>query len=110
MVFFKHQYITNPTVLPESHVVAAAQQLTVALQGNITTGNKTAEALQKVSKLFTKITIAKIEVAKAKTMHNKVHATQAARLATHIPRVAAPISRVEMPIPRVTKIAEAHRT
>jgi hypothetical protein len=24
-VFFKHQYITNPTVSPESHVVAAAQ-------------------------------------------------------------------------------------
>ncbi len=44
-VFFKHQYITNPTVSPESHVVAAAQQLTIALQGNIPTGNKTAEAL-----------------------------------------------------------------
>jgi hypothetical protein len=29
-VFFKHQYITNPTVSPESHVVAAAQQLTIA--------------------------------------------------------------------------------
>jgi hypothetical protein len=37
MVFFKHQYITNPTVSPESHVVAAAQQLTIALQGNIPT-------------------------------------------------------------------------
>jgi hypothetical protein len=53
-VFFKHQYITNPTISPESHVIAAAQQLTIALQGNIPTGNKTTEALQKVSKLFTK--------------------------------------------------------
>ncbi len=40
-------------------MVAAAQQLTIALQGNIPTGNKTAEALQKISKLFTKIAMAK---------------------------------------------------
>jgi hypothetical protein len=72
MVFFKHQYITNPTVSPESHVVAAAQQLTIALQGNIPTRNKTAEALRKVSKLFTKIAMAKNELAKAKTMCNRV--------------------------------------
>jgi hypothetical protein len=58
-VFFKHQYITNPTVLPESHVVAAAQQLATALKGNIPAGNETAEALMKVSKLFTKIAAAK---------------------------------------------------
>jgi hypothetical protein len=103
MVFFKHQYITNPIVSPESHVAAAAQQLTIALQGNIPTGNKTAEALQKVSKLFTKTAMAKNEVAKAKTMRNRVCATQA----MHIPRV---IPRVEMPIPRVIKITDAHRT
>jgi hypothetical protein len=59
MVFFKHQYITNPTVSPEFHVVTVAQQLTIALQGNIPTGNKTAEALRKVSELFTKIAMAK---------------------------------------------------
>jgi hypothetical protein len=52
-VFFKHQCITNPTVSPETHVVAAAQQQTIALQGNIPTGNMTAEALQNASKLFT---------------------------------------------------------
>jgi len=52
-VFFKHQYITNPAISPESHVVAAAQQLATALKGNIPAGNKTAEALTKVSKLFT---------------------------------------------------------
>jgi hypothetical protein len=44
-VFFKHQYITNPTISPKSHVVAVAQQLTIALQGNMPTGNKTAEAV-----------------------------------------------------------------
>ncbi len=109
-VFFKHQYITNPTISPESHVAAVAQQLTNMLQGNIPTGNKTAEALQKVSKLFTKIVMAKNGLAKAKTMHNRVHANQAARQATHIPRAEAPIPRVETPHPRVTKIAEAHPT
>ncbi len=39
-VFFNHQYITNPTISPESHMVAAAQRLIIALQGNIPTGNK----------------------------------------------------------------------
>jgi hypothetical protein len=109
-LFFKHQYITNPTVSPESHVVAAAQQLTIALQGSIPTRNKTAEALQKVSKLFTKIAMTKNELAKAKTMHNRVCANQAAWQATHIPRVEAPIPRVETPHARVTKIAEVHPT
>ncbi len=94
-VFFKHQYITNPTVSLESHVFAAVQKLTIALQGNIPTGNKIAEALQKVSKLFTKIAMARNELAKAKTMHNRVCANQAAWQATHIPRVEAPIPRVE---------------
>ncbi len=30
-IVFKHQYITSPTISPESHVVAAAQQLVMAL-------------------------------------------------------------------------------
>ncbi len=54
-VVFKHQYMTSPTFSPESHVVVAAQQLVMALQGNIPAGNKMAEALTKVSKLFTQI-------------------------------------------------------
>jgi hypothetical protein len=36
-------------------MVVAAQQLTITLQGNMPTRNETTEALQKVSKLFTKI-------------------------------------------------------
>jgi hypothetical protein len=35
-------------------MVAAVQQLVTALQGNIPTGNEMAEALTRVSKLFTK--------------------------------------------------------
>ncbi len=60
-VHFKHQYITKPTLSPESHVVAVAQKLATALQGNIPAGNETAEALKKVSELFTKIALAKNE-------------------------------------------------
>jgi hypothetical protein len=93
-VFFKHQYITNPTVSPESHVVAAAQQLATALKGNIPAGNKTVEALKKVSKLFTKIVATKNKAAKAKEQCNRVRATPAARKTTHSPRVEALIPRV----------------
>jgi hypothetical protein len=62
-VFFKHQYITNPKVSPEIMVIQAAQQLTSALQGNIAPETKTAEALHRVSKLFTKIVLAKASAA-----------------------------------------------
>ncbi len=44
-VYFKHL-----TISPESHVVAAAQQLMQALKGNIPAGNKMAEALTKASR------------------------------------------------------------
>jgi hypothetical protein len=54
-ILFKHQYITSPTISPEFHVVAAVQQIVTALQGNIPAGNETAEALTKVSELFTKL-------------------------------------------------------
>jgi hypothetical protein len=97
-VFFKHQYITNPTVSPESHVVAAAQQLATALHGNIPTGNETAEALKKVSDLFTKIVATKSEVAKAKAQRNRVCTTPTARQTTHLPRVEAPLPRVADPL------------
>ena len=96
-VHFKHQYITNLTVSPESHVVAAAQQLTTALQGNIPAGNETAEALQKVSNLFANIAMAKSKGAKIKAQSNRVRATPAARQTTHLPRVEAPIPRVADP-------------
>jgi hypothetical protein len=110
MVFFKHQYITNQTVSPEPHIIAAAQQLATALTGNIPAGNKTAAALNKVSELFTKIAAAKNEASKAKAQCNRVRATPAARQTTHLPRVEAPIPRVANPpeaaccvAPRVAK-------
>ncbi len=54
-VAFQHQYITNPMVSPESHVIAVAQQLATALKGNIPMGNETVEALSMVSMPFAKM-------------------------------------------------------
>ncbi len=100
-VNFKHQYITNPTVSPDSPVVAVAQQLTAALKGNIPGGNETMEGLTKVSKLFTKIAVMKQEVAAAKAQWNNLQAHPAARQTPLLPRVAAPAPRVVATVPRV---------
>jgi hypothetical protein len=107
MVFFKHQYITNPVVSPESLVVAAAQQLTTALKENIPTGNETAEALKKVSVLFTKIAEAKAAVAKAKEQRNRLRTHPEARQTIPLPRVTEQNPRVEMSIPRVDETPKA---
>jgi hypothetical protein len=53
-VHFQHKYITNPEISPKSHVVAASQQLTIALKGNIPAGNKALKGLKKLSKIFKK--------------------------------------------------------
>ncbi len=106
-VLFKHQYITSPTISPESHVVAAVQQLVTALRCNIPTGNETVEALTRVTKLFTKIALAKKEVAKAKEQRNRLRANPSAQITTHLPRVAVPPPRVDVPVPRVAKAPQA---
>jgi hypothetical protein len=106
-VVFKHQHITSPTISPESHVVAAAQQLVTALQGNIPAGNETAEALTKVSEIFTKFALAKKEVAKTKEQRNGLQANPLAWITTHLPRVAVPPPWVDVPVPRVTKATQA---
>jgi hypothetical protein len=69
---FQHQYITTPMISPESRVIAAAQQLTAALKGSTPTGNDTADALTKVSKLFAKIVAAKKTAAAAKEQRNRL--------------------------------------
>jgi hypothetical protein len=100
-VNFKHQYITNPTVSPESLFIATAQQSTAALKGNIPGGNETMEGLTKMSKLFTRIAVAKQEVAAAKAQQNKLRAHPAAQQTPLLPRVAAPAPRVVTTVPRV---------
>ncbi len=105
--FFKHQYITNPTVSPESLVVAAAQQLTSTLKGNIPMGNETAEALKKVGELFTKIVEVKVNIAKAKEQQNRICTHPDACRAIPLPRVVEQNPRVELSIPRVDKAPKA---
>ena len=102
-IIFKHQYITNLTISPESHVVAAAQQLATALKGNIPAGNETAEALKKVSELFTKIAAAKQAAAVAKVQRN----TLRVRMMTHQPQVAVAPPRVHVQISRVAELPQA---
>ncbi len=88
-------------------MMAAAQQLVTALQGNIPTSNETAEALIRVSKLFTKIALAKKEVAKVKEQRNRLRANPSAQTTTHLPRVAVPPPRVDVPDPKVAKAPQA---
>jgi hypothetical protein len=71
-VFLKHQYITNPQVAPKTVVLKVASDTTSALKGTVSCNGKTAEALQKFSKLFTKIAMAKSELAKAKEQQNNL--------------------------------------
>jgi hypothetical protein len=54
-IFFKHQYITNPQVTPETLILKAAAELTSALKGTVSRETETADALAKVSTLFAKI-------------------------------------------------------
>jgi hypothetical protein len=65
-VFFKHQYITNPQIMPETLVIKAAAELTNVLKGTVSRDGKTVEALQKVSSLFTKIAAAKAATTRAR--------------------------------------------
>ncbi len=63
----KHQYIMNPLVTPKTLVIKEALDFTSALRGKVSCDHgKAAEALQKFSKLFTKIATTKSELAKGK--------------------------------------------
>jgi hypothetical protein len=86
-VFFKHQYVTNPQITPETLVIKAAAELTSALKGLVSQDVETADALAKVGDLFHKIAAAKADRAKAKEQRN-LHRTH-------------PISCQVVPLPRV---------
>jgi hypothetical protein len=53
-VFFKHKYLTNPSVTPADALIAAAQHMTAALRSNLPTsmGEGALEALQKLENIF----------------------------------------------------------
>ncbi|KAL7530483.1 LOW QUALITY PROTEIN: hypothetical protein ACHAXR_003517 [Thalassiosira sp. AJA248-18] len=54
-LFFKHKYLTSPSITPEDAVVAAAQQLAQAIGGNSKGENKAMAALKEAAKLFENI-------------------------------------------------------
>ncbi len=108
-VFFKHQYITIPQVTPKTLVIKAALDLTSALKGTISRNGETADALQKFSKPFTKIAIAKSELAKAKEQWNNLQNHPNARQAIPLPRVAKRPPTPASQLPRVLiEITEAN--
>jgi hypothetical protein len=86
-VFFKHQYITNPQLMPETLVLKAALELTSALKGTVSREAETADALARVSELFHKIAEAKAATAKAKEQRNTHRTHPYARRAVPLPRV-----------------------
>jgi hypothetical protein len=101
-VFFKHQYITNRQLTPETLVMKAAVELTSALKGTVLQDAETADALVKVSDLFQKIAASKADRAKAKEQWNQHRTHPSSRRAVPIPRVEKePPARHAVPIPRV---------
>ncbi len=101
-VFFKHQYITNLQITPETLVMKAAGELPSALKGTISRDAETVEALKKVGELFHKIAAAKAATAKAKEQRNQHRTHPTARHALPLPRVVTnpPVPPV-VPLPRV---------
>jgi hypothetical protein len=101
-VFFKHQYITYPQIIPETLVMKAAAELTSALKGTVSKDGETADALTKVSELFQTIAASKAERTKAKEQWNQHRTHPSSRRAVPIPRVDnEPPIRQAVTIPRV---------
>jgi hypothetical protein len=101
-VFFKHQYITNPQLTPETFIMKAALELTSVLKGTVPCAAETADALVKVSNLFHKIAQAKAATAKAKEQWNHHRTHPNARQTVPLPRVAnKPPPPLTAPLPRV---------
>ncbi len=53
MVYFKHKYLTQPTVTPTDAIIKAYQDLTLALKGiNNTKGNAQLSALKQIQEVL----------------------------------------------------------
>jgi hypothetical protein len=76
-------------------------ELTSALKGMVSRNGKTAEVLEKFSKLFTKIAVAKAVMAKAKEQQNNLHTHPNARQAVPLPRMVNRPLIPASPLPRV---------
>ncbi len=110
-VFFKHQYIPNLQVTPKTLVIKAEPELTSGVKRLVSHNGKTADALKKFSKLFTKIAMAKAAMAKAKEQWNNLQSHPNARQAIPLPRVVHRPPIPASPLPRVPvnpKEADCH--
>jgi hypothetical protein len=99
--FFKYQYITNPQVTPEIIVTKAASNLTSVSKGAVSRNGKMAEALEKFSKLFTKIAMEKSAKAMAKEQQNNLRTHPNACQAVPLPRVVIRPPIPASPLPRM---------
>jgi hypothetical protein len=101
-VFFKHQYITNSQLTPETLVLKAASEITSALKSTVSRKTEAADALTQVSKLFHKIAEAKAAMAKAKEQWNTHRTHPNAHQAIPLPRaIIDPPTQPVVPLPRV---------
>jgi hypothetical protein len=100
-VFFKHQYIKNPQVTPETFVIKAALELISALKELVSLNGETTDVLKKFSKLFRKIAMAKAATAKAKEQRNNLQTHPNAPRAVPLPRVVNRPHIPASPLPRV---------
>ncbi|KAL7532914.1 hypothetical protein ACHAXR_004935 [Thalassiosira sp. AJA248-18] len=97
-IFFKHKYLTSPTVTPEDAVVAAAQQLAQAIGGNSKGENKAMEALKEAAKLFEEIAQDNKRKVTATTNKNKTFKTQQS---VALPRVQKATGEAPLTSPRL---------
>ena len=51
-VFFKHKYLTMPTITPEAALLKAVDDLKNAIEGNIPPSLQTKEGVEKLMKIF----------------------------------------------------------
>ncbi len=101
-VFFKHRYITQPTLTQADIIIKAIDDLTHILKGRKNVkGDAQIEALEKIDELLNNI-LKKISTVKEKHVTPNENTQPTARLAKEAAIVDKPIP-VQTPIPRVQK-------
>jgi hypothetical protein len=104
MLFFKHQYIMNPQVSPETLIIKAAQVLTSAIKGMVSHDVKLVEAITKLSNLFTRIAAAKAATTRASKQCNNLLTHPIAHQSVPLPRVLVTPPLPAIPLPRVPAV------
>jgi hypothetical protein len=93
MVFFKHKYITQPTLMQVVTIVKAIDDLTHALKGRKNTkGIAQIEALEKIDKILNNLVKTSTTKAKQVTFDET----------TAPPRETSPTTQTTVPTPRTT--------